>query len=379
VIFLEEQQMTQQVSRAVLVMVTVLAATVGPQARTSGASGAVYTVTNSVNGNSVLVFDRTADGGLAYVDAVATGGPGSGNGLGNQGGVALTADGKFVLVVNAGSHDVSVLQTTDTGLILADRKNSGGVRPISVAVSGRLVYVLNNGSFTGGRDTVVGFRLSRDGVLTQLAASTRGLSAAAVGPAEVAFSADGATLIVTEKATSRLDVFDVLDDGLLGAANVFASSGSTPFGFAFGKHDQFFVSEAFGGAANASALSSYQVTGAAAISLVSPSVPTTETAACWVAVTPDGRHAYTTNAGSGTVSGYRISPDGAIALLDADGVTGMTGAGVTDVTVTNNGRYLYALRSGAGVIAMFRIEDHGALTSLGSIALPAGANGIAAR
>jgi 6-phosphogluconolactonase (cycloisomerase 2 family) len=241
------------------------------------------------------------------------------------------------------------------------------------------VYVLNNGSFAGGTDTVVGFRLSRDGVLSQIPGSARGLSATAVGPAEVALSPDGASLVVTEKATNRLDVFDVDDAGLLGAMNVFASSGVTPFGFAFGKHDQFFVSEAFGGAANASAISSYQVTGDAAISLISPSVPTTQTAACWVTVAPDGRFLYTTNAGSGTVSGYSIRPDGAIALLDGDGVTGVTGGGVSDVTLTKNGRYLYALRSGAGAIAIFRVEEHGALTALGTVSLAAGANGIAAR
>ena len=368
------------VLHAALVVPAVLAATtVVPQARTSNATGAVYTATNSANGNSVLVFDRTADGGLSYVNAFPTGGNGSGNGLGNQGGLAITTDGKFVLVVNAGSNDISVLQTTDGGLIQVDRRNSAGIRPISLSVSGRLVYVLNNGGFAGGTDTVAGFRLSREGLLTPIPGSTRGLSATAVGPAEVALSADGATLIVTEKVTNRLDVFEVNDDGVLGAMNVFASSGITPFGFAFGKHDQFFVSEAFGGAADASAISSYQVTGTAAISLISPSVPTTETAACWVAVTADGRFLYATNAGSGTVSGYSIRPDGAIARLDDDGVTGVTGGGVTDVTLTNNGRYLYALRSGAGAIAIFRVEEHGALASLGTVSLPAGANGIAAR
>jgi 6-phosphogluconolactonase (cycloisomerase 2 family) len=216
-------------------------------------------------------------------------------------------------------------------------------------------------------------------VLTQIPGSTRALSAAAAGPAEVALSPDGATLVVTEKATNRLDVFEIQDDGSAGAMTVVAAPGVTPFGFAFGKHDQFFVSEAFGGAANASAVSSYVVTGAAAIAVISPTVPTTETAACWVAVTPDGRYLYTTNAGSGTVSGYRILPDGRIELLDADGVTGVTGPGVTDVTLSNNGRYLYALRSGAGAIAIFRVEDHGGLISLGTVSLPAGANGIAAR
>jgi 6-phosphogluconolactonase (cycloisomerase 2 family) len=96
-------------------------------------------------------------------------------------------------------------------------------------------------------------------------------------------------------------------------------------------------------------------------------------------VSGDGRFLYSTNAGSGTVSGFSIRPDGTITLLDANGVTGTTGAGVTDVTLTRNGRYLYALRPGAGAIAAFRVEDRGDLAALGSIALPPGANGIAAR
>jgi 6-phosphogluconolactonase (cycloisomerase 2 family) len=339
----------------------------------------VYTASNGAAGNQVLMFDRFADGSPALAGAFATGGNGSGDGLGNQGGVALTADGKFLLVVNAGSNDVSVLETTQTGLQLLDRKASGGQRPISVTVSGRLVYVLNHGSFGSGIDSVVGFRLSRDGVLTQIPNSTRGLSAAATGPAEVALSTDGASLVVTEKATNRIDIFEVEDSGLLGALTTYTSPGNTPFGFAFGKRDQLFVSEAFGGAANASAISSYQITGTAALAVVSPSVPTTETAACWVAVSPDGRFLYTTNAGSGTVSGYSIRPDGTIDLIDSDGVTGVTGGGVTDVTLTINGRYLYALRSGAGAIAVFRVEDHGGLTSLGSVPVMVGAHGIVAR
>jgi 6-phosphogluconolactonase len=359
-------------------VVTIVAAAV-LEARMPDAVGAVYTASNSAAGNAVLMFDRSADGTLTLVNAFGTGGNGSGNGLGNQGGLVMTADGKFVLAVNAGSHDVSVLRTTQNGLMLVDRKPSGGQRPISVTVQGRLVYVLNHGSFAGGSDSVVGFRLSRDGVLTQIAGSTRGLSTAATGPAQVELSPDGANLVVTEKDTNRIDVFAVEDTGLLGTLTTYASSGMTPFGFAFGKHDQFFVSEAFGGAPNASAISSYQLTGSAAIGVVSASVPTTETAACWVTVSGDGRFLYTTNAASGTISGYRIQPDGTIALLDSDGVTGTTGGGVADVTLTSNGRYLYALRSGAGAIAAFRIEEHGGLTSLGSFMLPGGANGIVAR
>jgi 6-phosphogluconolactonase (cycloisomerase 2 family) len=246
-------------------------------------------------------------------------------------------------------------------------------------VNGRLVYALNAGGAVGGSDSVVGFRLSRAGALTMIPGSTRALSGANTAPAQVELSADGANLVVTEKATNRIDVFAVADSGVLGAGMSYPSSGTTPFGFAFGKHDQFFVSEAFGGMANASAVSSYQISGSATAAVISPSIATTETAACWVTVSNDGRFLYTTNAGSGTVSGYSIGPDGSIELVDDDGVTGITGPGVSDVTLSRNGRYLYALRAGAGAIAAFHVDDHGALTSLGSTALPMGANGIAVR
>ena len=341
------------------------------------AQGAVYTATNKVTGNEVLMFDRDAKGALTYVNAFSTGGNGSGDSLGNQGGVVSTNDGRFVLVVNAGSNDVSVLESTKNGLVLRDREPSGGIRPISVTVNRRLVYVLN----AGDPNSVVGFRLSRDGDLTMIADSERGLSAASAGPAQVELSPDGDSLIVTEKATNKVDIFHVEGDGLLGASFSYASSGQTPFGFAFGKRDQFFVSEAFGGAANASAISSYQVTGDATLGVISPSVPTTETAACWVVVSGDGKYLYTTNAGSGTVSGYSIRHDGAIALIDANGETGTTGPGVSDVALSDNGRYLYALRSGAAVIVSFRVEHHGGLTLLGSTTIPSGsgANGILAR
>src|SRR5262245_48997407 len=240
---------------AAVALVTIGAA----EARAAEAPGAVYTATNNAVANQVLMFDRTADGALTFVDAYATGGVGSGNGLGNQGGLTMTADRKFLLVVNAGSHDISVLETTRDGLALRDRKPSGGMRPISVTVNGRLVYVLNAGGAVGGSDSVVGFRLSRDGLLSMIQGSARGLSAPATGPAQVELSPDGASLIVTEKATNRVDIFAVEDSGVLGASRSYAAAGITPFGFAFGKHDQFFVSEAFGGAANGSAASSYEV------------------------------------------------------------------------------------------------------------------------
>jgi 6-phosphogluconolactonase (cycloisomerase 2 family) len=205
------------------------------------------------------------------------------------------------------------------------------------------------------------------------------LSAPATGPAQVEFSPDGNVLVVTEKATNRIDIFTVGHDGKLTTGMAYDSKGATPFGFAFGMRDQIFVSEAFGGAPDGSAISSYQLTRQDQLRVVSGSVATTETAACWVVVTADGRFAYTTNAGSGSISGYAIRPDGTIALLDADGITAMSGPGPTDMAMSGNSRYLYALRSGGGAIVAFRIGEQGGLTPVGSTALPPGANGLAAR
>ena len=51
---------------------------------------------------------------------------------------------------------------------------------------------------------------------------------------------------------------------------------------------------------------------------------TGQRAACWAVLTPDGRFGYVSNAGRGT-SGFAIGRDGSAELLDADGVTAVTG------------------------------------------------------
>ena len=80
---------------------------------------------------------------------------------------------------------------------------------------------------------------------------------------------------------------------------------------------------------------------------------TTETAACWVVVTKDGRYTYTTNTGSNSISGYAIGRDGSLTLLDADGRTAVTGAGPIDAALSRESRFLYTLNDGAHEIAAF--------------------------
>ena len=85
-------------------------------------------------------------------------------------------------------------------------------------------------------------------------------------------------------------------------------------------------------------LSSYSIAPNGTISPIDPNVATTETAACWVVVTKDGRYTYTTNTGSNSISGYAIGRDGSLTLLDADGRTAVTGAGPIDAALSRESR-----------------------------------------
>lgn len=338
--------------------------------------GAVYVSTNSPAGNEVLVFPRAEDGRLAAPRAFATGGRGTGGGLGNQGAVVLSHNNRRLFVANAGSNRVSVFAVRQRGLELLDRVPSGGMLPVSIAVHRRLVYVLN----AGGRGNIVGFKLDQDDNLQPIANSRRPLSSTSAGAAQVAFSPDGDLLVVTEKATNVISTYTVGANGIATGPHVQPSAGDTPFGFAFSRNGTLVVSEAFGGAPGAGALSSYQASVAGSLDAISPSVGTTETAACWVVITGNGRFAYTSNTGSNTISGYGLSPEGSLTLLDADGVTATTEAGPIDLALTDDSRFLYSLDSGTGMISAFRVKADGSLAPRpGASGLPTGANGLAAR
>src|SRR5262245_34555181 len=136
----------------------------------------------------------------------------------------------------------------------------------------------------------------------------------------------------------------------------------TSFGFAFNRWGTLIVSEAFGGAPDASAVSSYEVDDDGTLTLITGSALTHQTVACWIANTANGRFTYTTNTASSSVSGYEVDREGALSLLDLDGITVATGAGTspTDAAVVGN-RFLYVLNSNVGEIVAYAIGDCGSL------------------
>jgi 6-phosphogluconolactonase (cycloisomerase 2 family) len=202
-----------------------------------------------------------------------------------------------------------------------------------------------------------------------------------VGPAQVQFTPNGRGLVVTEKATNLITTFGVERNGLLGRMTSTPSATPTPFGFAFDLQGNLIVSEAAGGAAGASDLSSYAVSRRGMLSAISPSVATTQSAACWVLMARDGRLAFTTNTASGTVSAFAVGPNGALSLLHA--IAANTGAGSTpiDMALSRNGRFVYVLAPGAGgTVRPYAIDADGQLTGLGPVGgIPPTAYGLAAR
>ena len=328
-------------------------------ARNRSAKSLVFTLSNEVSGNKVIVFERKSDGTISESGRYSTGGTGTDGGLGNQGALAISTSGKFLYVVNPGSNDISVFYVSNNGeLTLRAKADSGGERPVSIAYRHGIVYVLN----AGGEGNISGFAYNYDGAFIPIPNSTRALSSTEAGAAQISFSANGRALIVTEKATNMITSFKVQNNGRPGDIKTFPSSGKTPFGFAFRSNNRFFVSEPGGGAGN-SVISSYRVNNSGDVSLVDGSVELGTSGACWVALNKSERNLFVTNTGSSSISSLRTSGGGNLTITN-DGKTIPAESGPIDAILDRDSEYLYVLASGNDEILSYKVEHDGGLTQI---------------
>src|SRR5918996_53580 len=348
-------------------------------------AGGVYVLTNQVV-NEVAAFRRTAKGMLTLAGMFPTGGAGdpvpqgtdpATDPLASQGALIKSNGNRFLFAVNAGSNQISVLKIKKNELAMVDLVDSGGIRPISLAFHDGLLYVLNE----GGTPNITGFTVAGNGTLKPLAGSTQPLiGGAAADPAQISFSSDGSLLVVTEKAGNRIDTYVIDDDGLPSAPIDNPSNGMTPFGFAFNDSGTLIVSEAFGGAANASAASSYSAPDSGVLSVVSGSVANSQTASCWVVIPNNGKFAFVSNTGSGTISSYRINSDGTLTLLESVAADTGMGSSPIDMSMSNNNRILFVHAAGSQSVVAFKVKPNGTLTMVDTDrGLPLGAQGIVAK
>lgn len=351
-------------------------------------SAYVYVMSNDIQNNSVAVLRRNFFGGLDKVAVVSTQGKGVGVGttapppdpLGSQNALIKSDDGRLLFATNAGSNQVSVFAIRGSRLRLIDIQPTGGTYPVSVAQRGNRLYVLNS----AGTSSVTAFHITPAGQLVALPAETRllGTDAPLVGnqpnvgmtPAQLQFSPDGNWLAVSIKDASAkgwFELFAVGRDGSLGEdPAITPSNDPQPFGFDFDARGHLITSQAAGSAA-----SSYAVTRNGLLTPISSDVANGQAAACWLTVA--GRFAFTANAGTANISGYRIGNDGSLTLL-AGGVAGKleTGAAPTDLKASADGRFLYVGNSLGGNIDTFLILRDGRLLQVGQTAVFAGASGM---
>ena len=344
----------------------------------SGASHAVFVQTDATSGNHVVAYHRAADGSLSPAGSYSTGGLGGVLGgsvvdhTASQGSLTYDPWHSLLYAVNAGSNTVSVFAVSGDHLALRQVLSSGGTFPVSVAVHGDLVYVVN--ALDGG--SLHGYRVL-GGFLVPLPGSSRalGLNPGASPqftntPGQVAFTPDGSRLIVTTKANGNdIDVFDVGFGGWLSAAPVVNSEpGTVPFAITFDSYGHLVIAEA-----GTNALATFTISGHGTLSQLD-AVGTGDAATCWVA--PAGPFLFASNAGSAAESGFTSSGGGQLTLLGATA----TDAGTVDASAAAGGRFLYVQTGGAGIVDEYAVSSSGALTQIGSVTVPdaVGGEGIVA-
>ncbi len=334
--------------------------------------GAVYTIDNSA-ANSVLQFQAGPNGVLSLAGTYSTHGSGTGSKLASQGAVTLTENGQWLLVVDAGSNQITVFRVnTDGSLTFASVTGSQGNVPISVTTHGNLVYVLDNGTSTVPGN-IAGFALSGSGALTFIPGSVQPLSGAAnTSPEQIGFSNNGNVLVVTEKAAGVIDTYSVGKSAVPSAPTITPSNSAGPYGFAFTPQGYLIVSEAAAGT-----LSSYAVSDGGSLRTLSGSIPDFGLAPCWVAVSPNGDYVYASNAHGGTISGYAVSENGMMGLFSS--VAAKTSIPTLDLAFGGNNHIplLYVLNGGS--ITTFQVYQDGSIAQTSSATgLPGSATGLAA-
>ena len=352
---------------------------------TSPVVGYAYVNDNTAGTNTIGGLAQHADGSLTALagSPFSAGGAGTGTIVGSQGAIQVASHGRYVLAVDAGSNQISVLAVGSDGSLslVGSPVSSGGIEPVSIAVHRRLVYVANEGDGTSGSN-YTGFRLGSDGVLKPLSGSTVSLPATAL-PGDILFNGTGNNLIGDRGRDDRSQ--HVSDRQLpgpgeraVGAGGRLAvpGGGAGPFGSEFSPTDpsHLYVSNAHGGTGNGSVSAFSASANGKLESLEGSPYPDGQTAPCWVEISHDGRYLFTVNTGSTTISSYRIRENGSLRYLSSTPFSSGLGIRPFDARLDVGGHYLYVVDAAIASISGFAVSG-GSLKELTSspTALPTGA------
>ena len=335
----------------------------------------MFVQTDNTAGNRVVAYLRAANGTLTPAGSYATGGRGgilAGSVVdhtASQGSLAYDPQHGLLYAVNAGSDTISVFAVRGDRLALREVLGSGGTFPVSVAVYGDLVYVLN--ALNGG--SVQGYRVLGS-LLAPIPGSHRALGLDpnatpqfTTTPGQVAFTPDGAQLVVTTKGNGNdIDVFGVgfgFGGRLSARATVNSEPGTVPFAISFDPFGHLVIAEA-----GTNALATFDLSRNGTVSLHDQAA-TGQAATCWV--TTAGSFLFASNAGTPSESGFTSSASGQLGLL---GNTA-TDPGAVDAASAAGGRFLYVQTGGNGIVDEFSVAANGALTKIDAVTVPGAVGG----
>ena len=337
---------------------------------------AVFVQNDDVNGNDVIAYRRAPNGALTEAGRYPTGGLGGVltgsvvDHLASQG--SLAYDRGLLVAVNAGSDTITTFAVHGDRLARLQVLPAGGSFPVSVALHGDRAFVLDarDGGALQGYLRVGDRLVPVSGWHRDLGLDPAQMPEFTSTPGQVGFSPDGRRLVVTTKnGSNAVLVYDVRSFGTGGSPTVNQLPGAVPFGFAFDSRGSLVLTEA-----GTNSVATFWVTGSGRL-VPLDSEATGQQATCWAVVA--GRKAYVSNAGSGTLSGYRLEHAGTLRSLG----TTATDAGTVDAAASPDGRFLYVQTGATGTVDAFRVGHDGALTALGSVTVPdaVGGEGIVVR
>lgn len=369
---------------AVLALAGSLVSARGALAARSDVVGHVYVNLNSSPVNTVAAFDRHPDGALTPTAGSPFVVGGFGASVPSQGALQISSDGRYLLAVDAGSNEISVLYINQDGSLRPVSGSpilSGGIEPVSIAVHGDEIVVANDGNASGGANYTA-FRLNAGGHLAPTGWSYALPAPTTVG--DVLFSPDGTHLIGTRVDSSLIDSFTANPDGSFTAASGSPFANPTgfygPFGSQFRPTDpsELYISNAHnasGGAAPGS-VSAFNVAGDGALSAIgaSPYAAGGQIATCWVTISHSGQYLFGVNTGSSSVSSFSIGSDGSLSYIGSTALTGTGNLGALDIGLDPADSLAYVVERGANAVAGLQVNEDGSLTELPSspTTLPAG-------